>query len=120
MNRIDIASGIFVIDRLVDLAECEALVRRGEENGFEAAPIITARGTQVDAATRDNDRYVFDDSTLSEALWLRARSMIPGAINGRKAVGLNERFRLYRYSRASALSGTQTHHFIDRTGISAC
>jgi len=98
MNRIDIASGIFILDRLVDLVECEALVRRGEENGFEAAPIITARGAQVDTRTRDNDRYVFDDSTLSESLWLRARGMIPGAINGRRAVGLNERFRLYRYS----------------------
>jgi prolyl 4-hydroxylase len=98
MNRIDIAKGIFVIDGLVEPAECEALVQRGEKSGFEAAPIVTARGAQVDTATRDNDRYVFDDSALSESLWLRARDLIPAAMNGRTAIGLNERFRLYRYS----------------------
>ncbi|SDZ72401.1 2OG-Fe(II) oxygenase superfamily protein [Variovorax sp. YR266] len=97
MNRIDVSKGIFVIDRLVDPAECDALVQRAEKNGFEPAPIITARGTRVDTTTRDNDRYVFDDSTLSETLWLRARDLLPVAMNGRKAVGLNERFRLYRY-----------------------
>lgn len=52
MNRIDVAKGIFVIDGLVEPIECEALVRRAEQSGFEPLPIITARGTRVDTATR--------------------------------------------------------------------
>lgn len=97
MSRIEVSKGIFLIDRLVEPAECEALVRRAEQCGFEPAPIITARGTRVDTATRDNDRYVFDDPMLAESLWLRARASLPVEMNTRKAVGLNERFRLYRY-----------------------
>lgn len=97
MKRIDVSKGIFVIDGLVESSECDALVQRAEQSGFEPAPIITARGARVDTETRDNDRHVFDDAALSESLWLRARSLIPAEMNGRKAVGLNERFRLYRY-----------------------
>lgn len=97
MDRIDVAKGIFVIDRLVEPAECEALLQRAEHDGFEPAPIITAQGTKVDATTRNNDRYVFDDPALSESLWLRARALLPRTMNGREAIGLNERFRLYRY-----------------------
>ncbi|MDP9603288.1 UNVERIFIED_ORG: hypothetical protein J2W38_003077 [Variovorax paradoxus] len=97
MKRTDIAKGIFVIDRLLEAPECEALVQRAEKSGFEQAPITTPAGPRVETATRNNDRHVFDDSTLAESLWQRARGMLPDSMNGRKAIGLNERFRLYRY-----------------------
>ncbi|QSI31793.1 iron-regulated protein [Variovorax sp. RKNM96] len=97
MKRIEISNAIFLIDEFIDPAECEALVQRAEQRGFEPAPIITATGTRIDTETRDNDRHVFEDSTLAESLWLRARGLMPTEMSGRKAVGLNERFRLYRY-----------------------
>jgi len=98
MRHAEVARGIFTIEQLLEPTECEALVRRAEGQGFESAPIITASGTRVEADTRNNDRCVFDDAVLAENLWQRARTGVPAAMNGRQALGLNERFRLYRYA----------------------
>ena len=97
LNRIDVAPGIFTIEHFLGTAECAALIEHAETQGFEAAPIITARGTRIQTDTRNNDRCVFDDVQLARSLWQRARATVPSAMNGRAAIGLNERFRLYRY-----------------------
>jgi hypothetical protein len=59
-------------------------------------------------------RYILDDSTRSESLWLRAQGMIPRRDKQARG-GRSE--RTLSIARASALNGTQTHHFIGRTGI---
>ena len=46
---------------------------------------------------RDNARLLLDDPALAERLWERAQPLIPRNINDWKALGLNERFRFYRY-----------------------
>lgn len=97
MHCDSVAPGISTIKSFLELHECEALVQRAETLGFEAAPIITAGGTMVQSETRNNDRCVFDDPVLAAQLWQRARAGIPAALSGRQALGLNERFRLYRY-----------------------
>jgi len=98
MRHTEVAQGIFTIEQLLEPLECEVLVRRAESQGFESAPIITATGTKVQADTRHNDRCVFDDAALAQTLWQRARTCVPPVMSGRQALGLNERFRLYRYA----------------------
>jgi len=98
MRHTEVAQGIFTIEQLLEPTECEALVKRAEAQGFESAPIITATGTRVAADTRNNDRCIFDDESLAEDLWQRSREAIPPVMSGRQALGLNERFRLYRYA----------------------
>jgi prolyl 4-hydroxylase len=44
------------------------------------------------------DRCVFDDVALADRLWQRVGNAVPASMNGRTALGLNERFRLYRYT----------------------
>ena len=46
---------------------------------------------------RDNARLIVDDIGLAQELWLRAQSLIPATINWSRALGLNERWRFYRY-----------------------
>jgi len=92
-----VAPGIFTIDALLTLDECRALIERAEQDGFEAAPIHAPGGTHVSQETRNNDRQVFDDPALAARLWERSRQALPGESGGRRALGLNERFRLYRY-----------------------
>ena len=62
------------------------------------AAITTATGFRLDLETRNNDRVIFDDTALADWLWPKVRDEIPAILNGRPAVGLNERFRLYRYA----------------------
>jgi hypothetical protein len=97
MRPAAIAPGIYTIEDFLESAECLALIQRAEAEGFDAAPIVTAGGTEVRPDTRNNDRCIFDDSALAERLWERARLGVPEIVGERKAVGLNERFRLYRY-----------------------
>lgn len=98
MRYTEVSRGIFTLEHFLEPSECEALVQRAEAQGFEAAPIITASGASLRADTRNNDRCVFDDFSLAERLWQRARGSIPTVLSGRQALGLNERFRLYRYA----------------------
>lgn len=98
MDRIDISDGAFVIRHVMTDEECAALIRRGEENGFEMATITTSKGFEIAPDVRNNDRLIFDDQTLADDIWSRVRPAIPGLLSGRQAIGLNERFRLYRYA----------------------
>lgn len=97
MQRSDIATGIFTVDRFIDQQECSEFIIRAESGMFEAAPIISATGIKVEAQTRNNDRQIWDDFSLAEKLWSRAVPHVPATLAGRQPIGLNERFRLYRY-----------------------
>jgi predicted 2-oxoglutarate/Fe(II)-dependent dioxygenase YbiX len=46
---------------------------------------------------RDNARVMIDDQALAASLWERARPFVQAEWFGWHAVGLNERFRYYRY-----------------------
>ena len=81
------------------------MIARAEELGFERATINTQRGAVRDEATRNNDRVVIDDETLARSLWLRLQDHLPKFVAGRQAIGLNERFRFYRYDLAQQFRG---------------
>lgn len=46
---------------------------------------------------RNNTRVMVDDVKRAAALWQRVREHVPAVRDGWRAVGLNERFRFYRY-----------------------
>jgi len=104
MKRADIRPGVFTLEHVVSVEECDALIRRAEAQGFEFAPIATAQGFRIDTETRNNDRVIFDDIVLASDLWSRVCGAIPAVMKGRQAVGLNERFRLYRYAPSQRFS----------------
>jgi hypothetical protein len=97
MQRTDISPGIFTVSRFLTSIECAEFIARAESSAFESAPIVSATGVRIQEETRNNDRQIWDDSLLAEKLWQRASPHLPKLIGGRQPVGLNERFRLYRY-----------------------
>lgn len=97
MNYHELTAGIFTVDEFLTPKECEDLIKRSEEIGFEAATIATRRGHKLETSTRNNDRVIVDDPELAARLWDRLRSFTPGIKAGRQSIGLNERFRFYRY-----------------------
>lgn len=98
MRRDDLLPGEIWVDHgLLSPDECAAWIARGEAVGYEAAPITTSMGFVMNPDIRNNTRVIIDDAAAAEALWAVAGSRVPSRLDGAEAVGLNERFRLYRY-----------------------
>jgi len=88
----------FFVDGLLDGPACATLIERYEALGFERAPITTARGFVFDEELRNNTRVMEDSPALAAALWAMLAPHVPPTLHGRwRAIGLNERFRVYRY-----------------------
>jgi predicted 2-oxoglutarate/Fe(II)-dependent dioxygenase YbiX len=92
-----ISDDIFTLSGFLEPVECISYIDLGESLGFEDAPIETFLGAAVAKDVRDNALVVRDDSALAREFWRRSELYIPRAIAGRRAVGINERFRFYRY-----------------------
>jgi predicted 2-oxoglutarate/Fe(II)-dependent dioxygenase YbiX len=88
---------IFVVHDFLSPEECENFIRLTEERGYTDAPINTSFGPMVRKDVRNNERVMIDNFNLARQLWEKARLFIPSPLFDVEAVGLNERFRFYRY-----------------------
>jgi predicted 2-oxoglutarate/Fe(II)-dependent dioxygenase YbiX len=88
---------IFTVEDVLDRAECRELIERGEALGFQAATVPLEYGPTVMPGVRNNERVLFDDRALADALWERVRELVPPEIDGWRAHRLNDRLRFYRY-----------------------
>lgn len=88
---------IAVVHDFLSGAESAELVQRIESIGPGAAPITVGGGLQVMRPdVRNNDRVMFEDVSLAASLFERLCPALPA--REETAVGLNERFRGYRYT----------------------
>jgi len=71
---------IWVIDNFLSEKECEDLISFSELKGI-----------------RDNYRLIYDDQELADKLWEKLKPFCPQRLDNSDVVGLNERFRFYRY-----------------------
>lgn len=88
---------LFLLHDFLSAEESSAWIERGEAHGFEKATINGPRGPVMAADVRNNDRWIFDDPKLAADWWARASGHLPGAYGLWRAIGFNERFRMYRY-----------------------
>ena len=97
--RKEVLSGdlAFLVHNLLTSEECEQYIELSEELGYDDAPITTSVGFMVRKNVRNNTRVMLDDEQLAETLWQRIAEHVPQQWWYRKPVGLNERFRFYRY-----------------------
>lgn len=91
------ATYIREVENFLSAEECAALIARIEAIGPTPAPINTLAGSVVRNDVRNNDRVMFDDEALAQAWFVRISGAAPTEIHGWRIVGLNERFRCYRY-----------------------
>jgi prolyl 4-hydroxylase len=88
---------VFTRVDVLEASECMALIARIEQLGPREAPISTGAGFVMRPDVRNNKRVMFDDTGLAAELFARLAGTIPAHLCGRRAVGVNERFRCYRY-----------------------
>ncbi|MFN6562641.1 MAG: prolyl hydroxylase family protein [Nostoc sp. ChiSLP01] len=88
---------IFTLDNILLPQECAEYINLTESIGYTDAPIGTIRGFQMRPDIRNNERVIIDDRQRAFDLWQRVSDYIPKTIGRWQAVGLNERFRFYRY-----------------------
>ncbi len=92
-----LAPDIFTIPELLTLEECQLLIEKGEVLGFERATVTTHAGPIDLPGVRNNDRAIWDDAHYAAEVWERVKALIPEGPEGQPPVGLNERWRFYRY-----------------------
>ncbi|MDZ8096740.1 MAG: 2OG-Fe(II) oxygenase [Nostoc sp. DedQUE05] len=88
---------IFTLENILSPAECAEYITLTENIGYVDAPITTHRGFEMRPDIRNNQRVILDDRERAFDLWQRVSNYIPNTIGRWHPVGLNERFRFYRY-----------------------
>ena len=88
---------VFAVDGVLRPAECAEMIARIERLKPSAAPISTPRGFVMRPDIRNNTRVMFDDVGLAAELFARIGGAVPARLCDRRPVGVNERFRCYRY-----------------------
>ncbi|MDI1451744.1 2OG-Fe(II) oxygenase [Polyangium sp. 6x1] len=90
---------LFTLSNVLAPTECDDLIRRAEAHGFTDAPITVGPNKfRMAPDIRNNRRVMQDDPPLAAELWPRVAAHVPAQLGAYRPVGLNERFRYYRYT----------------------
>ncbi|MCE9561912.1 MAG: 2OG-Fe(II) oxygenase [Planctomycetes bacterium] len=88
---------LFVVHDFLSPEECARYIARTEGVGYDDAPITSMSGPVMRKDIRNNDRVMIDDPKLAADIWERLKPFFPEWARFWIPVGLNERFRFYRY-----------------------
>jgi prolyl 4-hydroxylase len=95
--RTNVDRGIFTIADVLTQDECQEYIDWSERLGYETAPVSLAAGQILRPDIRNNARVMIDSPERANDIWSRISADVPPIVDGRRAVGLNERLRFYRY-----------------------
>jgi len=98
MKHIKHTDKIWSIENFLSEKECEDLILFSEMRGFKEAEVSLRAGAKMIKGIRNNDRLLFEKPLASE-IWEKLKQYCPETIENSKAIGLNERFRFYRYEK---------------------
>jgi hypothetical protein len=89
---------IYTIDNFLTVDECNKLIEKSEQIGFEEAEVNVDGAQKMMKMVRNNERILFEDPEYASQLWQKLQSYVKPEIENSKAVGLNEMFRFYKYN----------------------
>ncbi|KXJ87166.1 oxidoreductase [Microdochium bolleyi] len=84
-----------VMQDVLSSNECKSIIAACEKVGF--LPDAPLRDDGAEASILAHNVYWMVDQAFHDALWDRVKAFIPAELEGRKARGINRRFRVYRY-----------------------
>lgn len=88
---------LWTVPAVLTADECESLIARVEAAHPTPAPIATPGGFVMRPNVRSNSRVIIDDRHLAAELFERILGHLPRSLLRMRVVGVNERFRFYRY-----------------------
>lgn len=109
MNRTTYTDHLFTIEGFFSQQECQSYIDLSESLGYEVAAID---GGRVVRSVRNNDRVFYENPVLGKHLFERLHPFLLPKIGNSELVGLNERFRFYRYQPGHRFHGHQDNSFI--------
>lgn len=89
---------VFQVNGVFEALACREMIAKIDALNPTLAPISLAHGFAEMPDVRNNERVMFDDVALAAALFAHLRPVLPPRIAERRPVGVNERFRCYRYA----------------------
>jgi len=99
MEKIELHENIFFVKNFLTPDECESYINFGNTKGFEEAKVGIEGSQVMNKGIRNNDRLLFFNLELAETLWERIKTLIPEEMEDYKVSGLNEMFRIYKYTK---------------------
>lgn len=88
---------MFTVSNFFTEKECDDNIAMSEDIGYEEALVTTEGGKARVAVLRNNDRVMFKSEDIANRLWELAEPFVPFEDEDRRAVGVNELIRFYRY-----------------------
>jgi prolyl 4-hydroxylase len=89
------------ITGVLSAAECQQLISRGQEQGFEPAKVNHYGEQEMMSHVRNNDRVEFDDSILATNLLVKLANALvsdfPYSFDDKSFAKVGAHFRMYRY-----------------------
>ncbi|MTB50657.1 2OG-Fe(II) oxygenase [Lewinella sp. W8] len=110
-----IAPGIWTVKDFFTPEECQHWIDFSEARGYEKAKIGPGRVQHLNLSVRNNDRVIYDAPDLADALWQRAQDFVPAELDRVVAMGMNTRFRFYRYHPGQQFRMHQDGSYIKNT-----
>lgn len=101
---------VFVVRGFMSDEECDSLIGQSELRGYEAATLSMGDGGMLMTDFRDNARLIVDSPAMAERYFDRIEALLP-ALGGRRPLGLNERFRFYRYDPGQTFAPHQDYPY---------
>ena len=101
MNVIQKFPLIYSVDKILTDAYCDKLIAESERQTYEKALITIGKEQyRANPNVRNNDRIIFESHLMAESLFDLTKKYLPATWDEGlwELVGLNERFRYYRYS----------------------
>lgn len=117
MKKIDRLEGVvFEIEGFWSADRCASIISDCEEQGFDEALVSTEQGAVRRDDVRNNERIIRDDPSLASSIWKDLEPFVPSPFKERNSVGLNERFRFYRYHVGQQFDWHQDGYFERENG----
>ncbi|MDC8003605.1 2OG-Fe(II) oxygenase [Aureisphaera galaxeae] len=92
--------------------ECDKYIRISEAYGYEAATVQTDFGQRRVDHIRNNKRVQYTNEDLALGIWEAVKDHVPNAYGKSTAIGLNERFRFYKYGSLQEFKKHRDQSFI--------
>lgn len=98
MKKIDLIENVWLIKNFLTEAECENLITFSEYKGYTEAEVSIEGASKMMKNIRNNDRLIYTDEIWAAKYWEKLKEYCPKNIENWEAIGLNEKFRFYKYS----------------------